>query len=737
MQVPRQNLTKKKKNRLIPILILCVLFAIIGIITEKHLNKTKSNLMSDTQLIPRSVLFGNPDRIGVKISYDGQNTSFIAPHNGVLNIFLATGNDINAAKAITNDTHRGIRSYFWSYDNKHIIYSQDKGGDENHHLFSVNIDTGALVELTKFPGVKAQVNSLSEDFPDYAIIMLNDRRKDLFDLYLLNIKTNELKLIYQNDQYMELQIDEDFQMRFGIVNTPDGGIKYDIFQKQEKSIPELIKLIESNASENEIENLIKDIQDTQYSEFMKISPEDVYTTAIVGFSGDYKKVYMLDSRGRDKAGLFELNISNKDKKLIFESDKSDVQGIIQNPITKGIEAVASNYAREEWKFFDAKVEKIFKSVLSNVKSHSDINITSRSLDDKVWTIAVTSDITPPQYYKVNTETEEITFLFSGDTKLSKYELAQMHPVVIKSRDGLDLVSYLTLPKDVKILTDTLYDGNILKTIKTDKKLPLIMYVHGGPTARDDWGLDKTHQWLADRGYAVLSVNYRGSTGFGKDFINAGNGEWSKKMHDDIIDASNWAVSNDITSQDKIGIMGGSYGGYEALVGITFTPEFFRCAVDIVGPSNLVTLLESIPPYWKPYVENLNRKIGGNLTTEEGKKNLMDRSPISLVDNISKPLLVAQGANDPRVKQAESDQIVNTMKGKNIPVIYALYPDEGHGFARPENRLSFFVLTEYFLNKNLGGRVEKVGDEFKGSSLKLEAGSELLPDDVKVAIEKTN
>ncbi len=727
MKVPRQNLTQKKKNRLIPILILCVLFAIIATIIEKNLNKTQ--IMSEKQLIPRSVLFGNPDKVAVKISHDGQNTSYIAPHNGVLNIFLAKGNKLDTAKPITNDTHRGIRSYFWSYDNKHIVYSQDTNGDENHHLFSINIDTEELAELTNLPGAKAMVNSLSKNFPDYAVVMLNYRRKDFFDLHLLNIKNHELKLIYQNNSYTNLQIDEDFQIRFGTVNLPDGSSRYDIFKKQSKSIPELIKLIEANATESEVENFIQDIQDVQYSEFMTISPEDIYTTAVVGFSKDYEKIYMLDSRDRDKAGLFEFNISNNDKKLIFASDQSDIHDVIQDPITKEIQAVASNYAREKWKFFDPKLERTFKSILDNIKTDSDIQITSRSLDDKVWIVAVDSDTAPPQYYKVNTDTEKVEFLFSGDTKLSQYELSQMHPVLIKSRDNINLVSYLTLPKDVKILTDTTYDGNILKNVKTDKKTPLVVYVHGGPTARDEWGLDKTHQWLADRGYAVLSVNYRGSTGFGKDFINAGNGEWSGKMHDDIIDAANWAVSSGITMQDKIAIMGGSYGGYAALVGLTFTPEFFTCAIDIVGPSNLVTLLESIPPYWQPAIENLNRKIGGHLNTEEGKKNLMDRSPINFVDNICKPLLVAQGANDPRVKQAESDQIVNTMKAKNIPVIYALYPDEGHGFARPENRLSFYVLTEYFLNEHMGGSVEKVCDEFQGCSLKLEAGRELLPEHI--------
>jgi dipeptidyl aminopeptidase/acylaminoacyl peptidase len=378
------------------------------------------------------------------------------------------------------------------------------------------------------------------------------------------------------------------------------------------------------------------------------------------------------------------------------------------------------------KFFNPKVESIFKK--AQLKVNGEWQITSRSVDDKTWIIAVTSDVMSPQYFRVNTETEEMQFLFSGQSSLENYKLSPMHPVVVKARDGLDLVSYLTLPQELQASSSKSED-DIVKDIKTDKAVPLIIYVHGGPTARDEWGLDKVHQWLADRGYAVLSVNYRGSTGFGKNFINAGNGEWSRKMHDDLIDVANWAVSQGITSQDNIGIMGGSYGGYAALVGLTFTPDFFKCAVDIVGPSNLVTLLESIPPYWAPYIENLNRKTGGNIKTEEGIQELLARSPITKVSEIKKPLLIGQGANDPRVKQAESDQIVAAMIGKKIPVIYALYPDEGHGFARTENRMSFFAVTEYFLYQHMGGRLEPISNDFDGSSLQIKAGADELNSEI--------
>ncbi len=729
---PIKSLEKYSKlHRLILIFsILFVMITAIVIISKQE----KTQMTEKKQLIPRSIIFGNPDKIGVRTSPDGKNTSFIGPHNGVLNIFLAKDNKIDEATVITTDTHRGIRQYFWSYDNKHIIYAQDKNGDENEHLFKVDITSGDITDITPIKGVKAGVAAISKNFPNYILVMLNDRRPDLFDLHLLDIKSGKLQLIYQNDSYMDIDIDDDFQIRFASQTTAEGGRKIDIFERQDNGIVKLMHDIKNGVSQNEIESTIKTIQNTNKSEFIEIKAEDIYTTSIVGFSKDYDKVYMIDSRGQDKAGLYEVNIISKEQNLIFSSDKADISGIIQNPDSKEIEVVSWNYAKDEMKFFDEKIARLFKAI--ERKEKGEVQITSRSIDDKTWTIAVTSDVTPPKYFRVNTESEEVEFLFSGQSSLDNYKLSPMYPVVIKARDRLELVSYLTLPKDLKVSAE-ISDESIINKIKTDKTVPLIMYVHGGPTARDEWGLDKVHQWLSDRGYAVLSVNYRGSTGFGKNFINAGNGEWSRKMHDDLIDAANWAVKNGISSQDNIGIMGGSYGGYAALVGLTFTPDFFKCAVDIVGPSNLVTLIKSVPAYWAPYIENLNRKTGGRADTEEGKQELLDRSPITRVNDIKKPLLIGQGANDPRVKQAESDQIVNAMKEKNIPVIYALYPDEGHGFARPENRMSFFTLTEYFLHQHMGGELESITNDFvEGSSIEIKAGVQELNDKIKDLVGTT-
>jgi dipeptidyl aminopeptidase/acylaminoacyl peptidase len=329
---------------------------------------------------------------------------------------------------------------------------------------------------------------------------------------------------------------------------------------------------------------------------------------------------------------------------------------------------------------------------------------------------VTDDaLAPASAYLYDRKAGTITKLFDQRPALAKAPLVPMQSLELKARDGLTLISYLSLPPG----SDTNGDG------VPESPVPMVLNVHGGPWGRDTYGFDNEHQWLANRGYAVLSVNYRGSTGLGKGFVNASNKEWAGKMHDDLLDAVEWAVKQRVTTSDKVAIYGGSYGGYATLVGMTFTPDAFACGVDIVGPSNLATLLASIPPYWKSFYEEFAVRVG-DPRTEEGKKLLADRSPISRVDAIKKPLLIAQGANDPRVKRAESDQIVKAMKDKNLPVTYVLYPEEGHGFAQPANRTSFYAIAEGFLSQCLGGRYQPVGDDFKGAKLEVLEGQQYVP-----------
>ncbi len=409
-----------------------------------------------------------------------------------------------------------------------------------------------------------------------------------------------------------------------------------------------------------------------------------------------------------------MNLDDGKVKLIAEDPRADFGGVLAHPTEKTIEAVSFEYSRNEWKFLDDAIKADF-DFLKTVQD-GEIIVADRTLDDKHWIVAFLQDDGPVKTYLYDREPEKkVTFLFQNRDDLDDYTLAKMHTPVIKSRDGMDLVSYLTLPPG----SDPDGDGI------PNKPLPMVLYVHGGPWARDSWGLNPYHQWLSNRGYAVLSVNYRGSTGFGKDFINAGNGEWSRKMHDDLLDAVKWAVDQKIADKDKVAIGGGSYGGYATLVGMAYTPDVFAAGVDIVGPSSLVTLLQNIPPYWVPFMPVMKVRVG-DVDTEEGRAELLKRSPLTLVDKIKKPLLIGQGANDPRVTQLEADQIVKAMQDRKIPVTYVLYPDEGHGFRRPENRMSFNAVMEAFLAEQLGGRFEPVGKDFDGSTIEVPAGADDVP-----------
>ena len=656
----------------------------------------------EVPLISRDVLFGNPDKVSLQISPDGKHISFLAPVNNVLNVWVGPAGEPEKAEPVTKDTNRGIRIHFWAYTNQHIIYLQDLAGDENWQVHVVNIDTKEDRNLTPFeeiPGPdgkpvtlpngkplrpRAQVQAVSYKFADEILIGLNNRNPQFHDIYRLNILSGDLKLVQQNDGFLGFQTDDDYNIRFAAQMTPDGGLA-----------------------------LLKPDGKGGWQPFDTIPMEDMMTTSPITFDKTGNVLYMIDSRGRDTAALTSVDLKTGEKKLIFENPKADVHRVMMHPVEKTIEAVAVEYLRTEWTVLDESV----KGDLEYLRTvcDGDINVTDRTLDDKFWAVAYVVDDGPVRYYLYDRAGQQARFVFTNRKDLEDVKLSKMHPLIIKSRDGLDLVSYLTLPS----WKDPDNDG------RPDKPLPMVLYVHGGPWARDSWGLNSTHQWLANRGYAVLSVNFRGSTGFGKAFINAGNLEWAGKMHDDLIDAVNWAVEAGIADKNKVAIMGGSYGGYATLVGLTFTPEVFACGVDIVGPSNLRTLLETIPPYWKPQLELFATRVG-DPRTEEGKQLLEEHSPLTYVDRISKPLLIGQGANDPRVKQTESDQIVKALQEKNIPVTYVLYSDEGHGFARPENRLSFYAVSELFLAKHLGGRAEDIGDDFKGSTIQVPQGVEQIP-----------
>jgi dipeptidyl aminopeptidase/acylaminoacyl peptidase len=644
---------------------------------------------ADVELISRDALFGNPEKIGVQLSPDGKYLSWVAPLDGVLNIWVAPAGDLAKAKAVTDDKARGIRNYFWSYRSATLLYLRDTGGDEDFHLFSVDVGSGVKRDLTAYPKTRAIFNQASHLHPDHVLVAMNDRDPKWHDLYKVNLSDGKRELVQKNEQEIAGYFaDADLKVRMAQKSRADGGT--DLLEPDGKG---------------------------GWKKNGDIPFDDSLLTSPLGYTTDGKTQYFTDSRGRDTAALFAVDVASGKKTVVAEDKRADIGNeVLADPKTGVAQAVAVDYERSEWKVLDPAIAKDLETLRGIGPGTFFVN--SRSLDDKTWIIAYSAAEQPVVYYRYTRETGkggQLDKLFAARPALEGKPLVPMWPQLIKARDGLTLVSYLSLPAGA----DANKDG------KADKPVPLVLLVHGGPWARDEYGYNGTHQWLANRGYAVLSVNYRGSTGFGKSFISAADQQWATKMHDDLLDAVDWAVKTNVTRKEDVAIMGGSYGGYATLVGLTFTPDAFKCGVDIVGPSNLNTLLATIPPYWAAFFEQFAKRVG-DPRTEEGKKLLADRSPLSRVAAIKKPLLIGQGANDPRVKQDESDQIVKAMKAKNIPITYVLFPDEGHGFARPANSKAFNAVAEGFLSQCLGGRAQPIGDDFKGSSISVPEGSSGVP-----------
>ncbi len=666
-------------------------------------------------VIDRNVFFGNPDRAGVQISPDGKHLSWLAASGGVLNVWVAPRANLAAAKAVTNDTVRPVTSYFWAYDNKHILYMQDKGGDENYRVYSVDIETAKQVDLTPMKGVRAQIMAVSRKTPNEIVVGINDRNPQLHDPYRINITTGEKTLLLTNPGLVGFEINDDYKIVLGQRQTPDGGMEFLTPPKAKKTTRQPpVKAKEAAKAEPAIKKTIPADPLADWKTWTKVGMEDAQSTGTITFDKSGKYVYMWDSRGRNTSALTKVSLKTGKGRVLAKSNKADGSGLMIHPTKKTILAVTFTHARREIKVLDSSVKRDLKKIKKI--NDGEVSVIDTTLDNNTWILAFFRDDGPVQYYIWDRKKQKEELLFSNRKALEGKKLAKMHDRIVKSRDGLELVNYLTLP----VSTDS--DGNGVP----EAELPMVLLVHGGPWARDNWGYNAYHQFLANRGYAVMSVNFRGSTGLGKKFLNAGNKEWAGKMHDDLIDSVKWAVDNKIANKDKVCIMGGSYGGYATLVGLTMTPDEFACGIDIVGPSSILTLLEAIPPYWKPMQDLFKTRVG-DWTSPEGKKALIAASPLTHVDKIKKPLLIAQGANDPRVKKAEADQIVAAMKAKGIPVSYVLFPDEGHGFRREPNKLVFNAAVEAFLSTHLGGVYQPAKPEsFKGTTLKVPEGVYGIP-----------
>jgi len=612
------------------------------------------------ELIPREVLFGNPERVSPAISPDGTRLAWIAPHEGVLNVWVAptsagAGVDWAAARMVTDDRDRGIRTFVWAHDARHLLYLQDTGGDENWRLHDVDLETMDRRDLTPFDGVQARVIAMERKFPTELLVALNRDNAELHDVYRLDLVTGELTKEVENPGFIDWVADAQLAVRGAIAPQPDGSLAV----------------------------LVRDNAESDWRPLLTVPAEDALTSDVVAFSEDGGSLLGVSSVGANTGRLVRIDTATGAEQVLVADPEADVSDVRIQPDTREPQIVTFQKDRSEYLVLDPSVADDLTAI--RALQPGDPAFTGADDSDTTWLVAFNNDSGPVPYYAYDRASKAGRFLFENRPALSQYELASMEPFSFTARDGLTVHGYATFPPGTE-----------------RSGLPTVLDVHGGPWARDSWGFNPEAQWLANRGYLCVQVNYRGSTGYGKAFVNAGDREWGGRMQDDLTDAVGFVTGQGWADPDRVAIYGGSYGGYAALAGAAFTPDLYRCAVDIVGPSNLKTLIETIPPYWAPMISQFHRRVGDPATDADF---LWSRSPLSRVSDIGIPLLIAQGANDPRVKQAESEQIVAALKKAGIDYEYLLFPDEGHGFAKPENRLTFYAAAERFLARHLGGRAE--------------------------------
>ncbi len=621
-----------------------------------------------TPLVDRELFFGDPEISGSQLSPDGRFLSFVKPYKGTRNVWVKGFDEpFSAARPVTADTKRPIGQYFWSRDSKFVLYVQDQGGDENYNVYAVDpsaapvADTGvpAARNITDAKGVRAFIYAVPKSDPDAMFVGLNDRDAAWHDLYKVKISTGERTLVRRNtDRLTGWVFDLKDRLRLATRAAADGSTE--------------VLRVDENA-------------------FTKVYECSVFETcAPVRFHKDGARVYMLSNKGDvDLARLTLFDPATKAEQVV-EGDpqkRVDLGNVIFSDVTDDIIATVYEDERTRLVFHDKAYEADYKTLVARMPGF-DINFQSSTADEQRWIVVASSDVEPAIVSTFDRKSQQVTKLYQAREKLPREALSPMKPVTYKSSDGLDIPAFLVLPKGVP-----------------PKNLPLVVFPHGGPWARDGWGYDGTAQFLANRGYAVLQPNFRGSTGYGKKFLDAGNKQWGEKMQDDLTWGVKHLVEQGTADPKRVAIMGGSYGGYATLAGVAFTPDVYAAAVSIVGPSNLITLLDSIPPYWEAGRKLFHERMG-DPTTPAGKAQLERQSPLNSAAKIKTPLLVVQGANDPRVKKAESDQIVVALRDRGFPVEYLVAPDEGHGFARPINNLAMYATIETFLAKHLGGRAQQ-------------------------------
>ncbi len=598
--------------------------------------------------IPLKDFFRNPEKTGYQISPDGNYFSFLAPWESRLNVFVQKiGGD--EAVRVTAATQRDITSYFWKGNNK-IIYLQDNAGDENFKLYSVDTDGSDLKLLTAENNVRAGIVDDLEDIDDYMIINTNERNPQVFDVYRINVNTGEKKMIAENPgNIVGWLTDHDGKLRVAVVSD---GVNTAL--------------------------LYRDTEDQPFKEVLKTNFRESVDPLF--FTFDNKYMYVSSNLGRDKSAIMKFDIANgKEMEMLYENPDVDVSGLSYSKKRKVLTSISYVKDKREVKFLDKEAEERYARLKKELGDY-EVVITGVNKNEDKFLVRTYSDRSLGSYYFYDSKSDKLTKIVEVSPWLNENELAVMKPVSYKSRDGLTINGYLSLPVGVD-----------------PKNLPVVMNIHGGPWARDNWGFNPEVQFLTNRGFAVLQVNYRGSTGYGKKFWEASFKEWGKKMQDDVSDGVKWLISEGIANPKKVGIYGGSYGGYATLAGLTFSPELYACGVDYVGVSNLFTFMNTIPPYWEPMRQMFYEMVGH---PEKDSALLASASPVFHADKIVAPLFVAQGRKDPRVNVAESDQIVEAMKKRGVDVEYMVKDNEGHGFRNEENRFDFYGAMEKFLKKYL-------------------------------------
>lgn len=611
----------------------------------------------EPKLIPTTVLLGNPVKTLPAVSPDARRLSYLAPYNGVLNVWVRTigaGDD----RAVTHDADRGIEKYFWAYDNRHILYFQDLKGDDNWRLYGIDVDTGENRDFTPFDSMWVGIVDYSKRFPHDIIVTMNHAGAKAANAYRLNLETGTLTMIAKNPGTVQRWFaDPDFAIRAALASRPEGG--YDLIVRKDASAP--------------------------WRRLLTWSTEDIASSGVLKFTRDGSGLYCLDARGYNTGRLVKVAIADSSVDVIAQDPKSEIMSAFFQVDTYRMQAVA--YAREhiEWSILDESLRPDLEA--AERLDRGDMEFESTDASDSTWVVSFRKDTNAASYYLYDRRTKRGSFLFDEIPDLKSYALAPMEPLTLTARDGLEIHGYLTYPPG-----------------KKHRNLPLVVHVHAGPWQRDYWGYDPEVQLLANRGYACMQVNYRGSRGYGKDFTNAGNKEWGGKMQDDLVDAVKWAVARGIANPKKVAVFGvAGYGGYAALHALATTNDLFRCGVDISGPCDLLGWVNAVTPYWGPASTTLFKRVGDPRTDADF---LRSRSPLFQAAKIRSPLLVAHGSLDPYVPTSDVERVVASLKGNGVPCEYLVFSDERSGISKPQNRMKFWAAAETFLAEFLGGRHEQ-------------------------------